>query len=539
MQCLLLQEMNIKASLTWTRVLMAASMLLLTAFVLYWLNSQYNSEKQALKKELMSDLDRAQREISDSVIYEKYIEPVILGGKDSLTSAFKLNDSVFSFKGEHITYSKYQQSPEQIDSIKKSIKKRKDQAERTLETNTIILDADSSKRMQHTIVLSTSGDDITDYPVSKILNTDNNDSSSNKFDSTLTTFLKSSLRSLMKVVFVDSIKALSLRLNFNDSGLIRNEFENGLAIRNKNIVATWSTDTTFADKQKDRFIYLDYEAYGAKEIVAVSGFTWYLAQKMLPQLGFALLLVVLILFSFIITYKSIKRQIKLNDMKNGLISNMSHELKTPVATVKVALEALDNFGVMNNPTKALEYIQMAKLETQRLEMLISKALNTSLMEQGKITIQREITDIAVLAKETIDLLKIRLAQNGADVKLSLEGNDFEVNIDKLHVQGALLNIIDNSLKYGTSPVEIDIHITARDASVIIDIKDNGPGIPDAYAEQVFEKFFRVPSGDEHTVQGYGLGLSYVQQVMQLHTGVARILPAATGAHFSLQFYKGR
>lgn len=227
-------------------------------------------------------------------------------------------------------------------------------------------------------------------------------------------------------------------------------------------------------------------------------------------------------------------------MKDGLISNMSHELKTPVATVKVALEAMDDYNIINNPQQAREYIHMARLETQRLEMLITKALNTSLMEQGKISLQKSNTDITLLTEDIVQSLKLRAEQNNTHITLHTEGTNFTINIDKLHVQGAILNIIDNSMKYATPPVNIKIKIIAQDATIAVHITDNGPGIPENYISQVFDKFFRVPTGDRHNVQGYGLGLSYVKQVMQLHNGVAQVnnIPGG-GCRFTLQFFRGR
>ncbi|MCB9045539.1 MAG: hypothetical protein H6550_05300 [Chitinophagales bacterium] len=541
--------MNNKAGLIWTRILMVASIMLLSAFVVYWLNSQYNDERELLQKELAGDLDRAQKEVTDSVIFEKYIAPVVLGNnKDSATSPFRLNDSVFSFKGQKIYISNSIHDSVDVDSIQKAIsgklkaldglasgRPRKIKLTRSY-TNTNLRFNDSDLQIEQSIILS-GKDDSAGYGISNLPDLATKPNIKLKFDSSVVMLVTSGLRSLMKSAFKDSISALSLRLEFTDSALVRDEFAKGLAIRNPHMRLSWKDDTI--NKNTGETILIDYDNYGNKGTVAITGYNWYLIQKILPQLLFSVLLIIFVLLSFMVTYKNIKRQIRLNDMKNGLISNMSHELKTPVATVKVALEALDDFGVMNDPQKALEYIHMAKLETQRLEMLISKALNTSLMEQGKITIQRELTDIAELTKETIELLKIRLEQNNAEIAIKKDGSDFFINVDKLHVQGALLNIIDNSLKYSTATVHIQILVTASDAGVRIDIRDDGPGIPAAYAGQVFDKFFRVPKGDEHNVQGYGLGLSYVQQVMQLHNGVARLHDSSTGAHFSLQFYKGR
>lgn len=538
---LLLLLMNTKNSLRWALVLMIASQLLLLAFVCYWLNSQYSDEKKALQKELLADLSETQRVITDSVLFERYIGPRFSTAKDDSNSISKLfkNGKVLPRNSE-VTFYSSDTNPLVIDSLTKSISKRLDSMDTALGTKIIISATDTNLIEKHlvlkgkmkkaesyntetnTVVISGDGN-ATYMPDSNILNA-----------------IAGLLRSALKESLKDSLGQMSLKVEPADIALVHKEFTKGLALRGKTLKATLISDSTINKADVKNKLMVSYNIYQHKGNVAVTGYRGYLLQKILPQLLFGVLLLMLVSLAFVVTYRNLKKQMKLSEIKNGLISNMSHELKTPVATVRVALEALDDYGVVNNPQQALEYVRMAKLETQRLEMLINKALNTSLLEQGILTLHREKTDIAALTTDIIKSLKLRLQQNDAQIQLHTEGSDFNLDIDKLHVQGVILNIIDNSIKYSKAPIIIDIEIIAQDASVSVNIKDNGPGIPEEYAEQVFDKFFRVPAGDTHNVQGYGLGLSYVKQVMQLHGGMVQLRrPPAGGSLFHLQFFRGR
>ncbi|MBZ0097530.1 MAG: HAMP domain-containing histidine kinase, partial [Taibaiella sp.] len=351
----------------------------------------------------------------------------------------------------------------------------------------------------------------------------------------ITRLVNSAVRNLLK----DSTGEVALELLPGDIALIQKVFAETLAQKDGFLRSKWSGAQTFPGTA-DGNLQLIYNVNGTNAIVAITGYKPYLAQKILPQSFFAMLLLIVFLAAFVLAYRNLKRQLQLGEIKNGLISNMSHELKTPVSIVKVALEAMDDYDIINNPTQAREYIQMAKLETNRLEMLINKTLNTSLLEQGRITLEREPTNIVILIREIIESLKLRLLQDDACINLHTEGADFILNIDKLHVQGVMLNILDNSIKYGGPSVKIDIHVIAGEATLTIHITDNGAGIPEKYRELVFEKFFRIPTGDRHNIQGYGLGLNYVKQVMQLHEGMSTVsnIPGG-GCRFTLQFFKNR
>ncbi len=270
--------------------------------------------------------------------------------------------------------------------------------------------------------------------------------------------------------------------------------------------------------------------------IVVSNYRDFIFWKMLPQMFFVLILLSLTATAFVVTFKSLSAQIRLSLLKDDFISNMSHELKTPIATVKVALEALNNYNIIDDPKLSREYLGMATSEMDRLELLATRVLNTSLLDSGKIYLQQESHDLKELVEEVLQNLQPRLREHNAQVSFAAGPGYFPVHVDKLHMQGVLVNLIDNSLKYGEAPVCINIDLTLQNSTVQLAVTDNGPGIPEEYKEKVFEKFFRVPTGDRHNTKGHGLGLSYAAQVMRQHKGsIAVNNLAAGGCMFTLTF----
>ncbi|MBK6964234.1 MAG: HAMP domain-containing histidine kinase [Bacteroidales bacterium] len=250
----------------------------------------------------------------------------------------------------------------------------------------------------------------------------------------------------------------------------------------------------------------------------VEGYRLVILRGIWPQFIFALLLVLLTASAFILSFRSLKAQVLLNEQRNDFIRNMSHELKTPVATVKVALEALKNFNRRNDPVLMDEYLDMATAETNRLEMLISRVMNISASNGELIKPNPEQTDMGDLIREVLQAFKPRIEAEKAIVTVNLPDESITENIDRLHLQGVILNLIDNSLKYSIPPAEIEIVLSSDKNGIRITVADRGIGIPAEYRSRIFEKFFRVPTGDRHNVKGYGLGLSYAEMVMKQHGG---------------------
>lgn len=284
-----------------------------------------------------------------------------------------------------------------------------------------------------------------------------------------------------------------------------------------NFNSQWINNTDSNTKGSNA-IFIKSNFFTNENGVIVGDYKGYIFWKLIPQFLFAAILLSLTGAAFWIAFRSLRAQLKLSALKDDFISNMSHELKTPIATVKLALEALNNFNVIEDPERGREYLGMATSEMDRLELLATRVLNTSLLESGKIYLQQEAYDLKKLVEEVLQAMQGRIEQQNARVSFEATSSGFDILMDKLHMQGVLVNLIDNSLKYGVAPVNINIRLTEENGHVQLSHTDNGPGIPEEYKEKVFEKFFRVPTGNRHNTKGYGLGLSYAAQVMRQHNG---------------------
>jgi two-component system, OmpR family, phosphate regulon sensor histidine kinase PhoR len=246
-------------------------------------------------------------------------------------------------------------------------------------------------------------------------------------------------------------------------------------------------------------------------------FGYMLGKLKLPIL-FSLLLVGITVASFSLLYRNIVRQHRLAELKNDFISNVTHELKTPIATVGVAIEALKNFNAIDDAARTREYLDISQNELQRLNLLIDKVLKLSIFERKEIELRKELFDYRQLTLEVMGSMRLQFEKYGAKVSFEALGNDFNIEADKLHVTSVLYNLLDNALKYSRENPEIHVELKAGESEILLIVRDNGIGIPPAYTSKVFEKFFRVPTGNKHNVKGYGLGLSYVAEVVNRHQG---------------------
>lgn len=249
----------------------------------------------------------------------------------------------------------------------------------------------------------------------------------------------------------------------------------------------------------------------------VEGFYTLILKDILPQALFALILVILTATAFILSYKSLKSQILLNEQRDDFVRNMSHEIRTPVATVKVALEALKNFNRRNEPEVLEEYLSMAVDETNRLERLINRVMAVS-NGGDKVVTERKSVELRQFITEFLRSIKPRIEIENASVNAIFPDTSVIIEADILHLHGVIMNLIDNSIKYSAKPAIIDIELQAKENKAILIVSDHGPGIPEAYKSRIFDKFFRVPAGDVHNIKGYGLGLTYAQMVVNQHGG---------------------
>lgn len=261
----------------------------------------------------------------------------------------------------------------------------------------------------------------------------------------------------------------------------------------------------------------------------------YLFGKLRNNVLFSAFLLVVTSLTFWLIFRNLRKQSRLNALKNELISNVTHELKTPLATMSVALEALQQFGGNANPQTTREYLEISQNEVNRLSLMVDNILKASLLEKQAVTIYPSPVDLQGLSTLAVKSWQLRFSQAGGNIRMSTEGDDFIIEADEVQVSSILNNLIDNALKYsGTSP-EVNIEIRSEPHFVTLKVKDNGMGIPREYQGQIFEKFFRVPTGDRHNVKGYGLGLNYVKHIMDLHQGLVTLESGNNGTTFILTF----
>jgi two-component system, OmpR family, phosphate regulon sensor histidine kinase PhoR len=244
----------------------------------------------------------------------------------------------------------------------------------------------------------------------------------------------------------------------------------------------------------------------------------YLLKKISLPILFSVLLIGITLVTFTLLYRNLLRQQRLADIKNEFISNITHELKTPIATVGVAIEALKNFNAIHDAQKTKEYLDISSNELQRLGLLVDKVLKLSMFEKKEIELNKEYFNIMEVTREVLDAMKPQFEKQNAAVTLNSSGPQFIIYADKLHITSVLYNLFDNALKYSNNEPVIGIEISSGDNSITLVVKDNGIGIAHEYRKKIFEKFFRVPSGNRHSVKGYGLGLSYVSEIIKRHGG---------------------
>jgi two-component system phosphate regulon sensor histidine kinase PhoR len=276
-----------------------------------------------------------------------------------------------------------------------------------------------------------------------------------------------------------------------------------------------------AGEFKTSFIFVGLSNAYAYQATFGNAFGYIVGKLKLPVLV-GLLLIAITIVSFVFLYRGLLAQQRLATLKNEFISNITHELKTPIATVNVAIEALRNFNALQNPERTKEYLDISALELQRLSMLVDKVLKLSMFENKEIELNKENINLHQLAAEVIAAMKLQFEKAGALIQLTKDAGDFTVKADRLHITSVLYNLLDNALKYSKEKPAITVHLYRDGQFAAIEVCDNGIGISPAYKDKIFEKFFRVPSGDHHNIKGYGLGLSYVHHIVTKHDGLINV-----------------
>ena len=240
--------------------------------------------------------------------------------------------------------------------------------------------------------------------------------------------------------------------------------------------------------------------------------------NIIPQIGFAFFLLGMTIIAIWSSQRFYRQQQSALKAKNQFISNMAHELRTPVTTIGIALEAIQNFDVMSNPEQAKSYLQTSRNELNRLNELIERVLSVAKQKDQNNFYNKQEVAFQTIVKEALKVMEPKIKNHQASVEINEPQNPLKLKGDAFHLKNAIQNLVDNALKYNPRGVQIKMDVELIPGHLLFKVSDNGIGIPHQYQKQVFDQFFRVPSGDVHNVKGHGLGLAYVQKTIKAHGG---------------------
>ncbi|MEI8201687.1 MAG: ATP-binding protein [Bacteroidota bacterium] len=242
----------------------------------------------------------------------------------------------------------------------------------------------------------------------------------------------------------------------------------------------------------------------------------------LSQLGFmlgaAFFLIGLIIFIFGYTLYTLLRQKKLSEMKNDFINNMTHEFKTPISTISLACEALTDKDIKKTESLYNSYIHVINDENKRLGILSERILQTALLEKGTLNLKKEKLILHDIITEVVKSISLQVERKRGHIIAHLYASGSTIFADKVHITNVIYNLLDNANKYTPETPEIIIETQDSYNGMLILVKDNGIGISKANQKKIFEKLYRVPTGNIHNVKGFGLGLSYVKKIIEEHGG---------------------
>ncbi|AHM60790.1 two-component system, OmpR family, phosphate regulon sensor histidine kinase PhoR [Flammeovirgaceae bacterium 311] len=253
--------------------------------------------------------------------------------------------------------------------------------------------------------------------------------------------------------------------------------------------------------------------------------TGYLLSRMSSTLASSALLMLIVMGCFAYAVQTILRQKKLSEIKNDFINNMTHELKTPIATISMACEALHDPDLNRQPGIQDRYLGIINQENRRLGQQVEKVLQIARLEKQKPVLKLETVAVHELIEGIADIYRLQLPAEGS-IKLQLDALDQTIQADRLHLTGILNNLLENAIKYSEGAPHIDVYTTNTllndKAAIAITVADKGIGISRENQEKIFDKFYRVPTGNVHNVKGFGLGLAFVRYSTEAHGGQIKL-----------------
>ena len=273
----------------------------------------------------------------------------------------------------------------------------------------------------------------------------------------------------------------------------------------KNASLVLSSKSTYLPRHSDLKIHFSNE-------------TKIILKRILTSILISTLLVLAVISCLFYLLKIINQQKQLAEVKNDLISNITHEFKTPIATIGVALESIKNFNVIDNKEKTKTYLDISENQLSKLNMMVEKLLETATLDSENLELKKETYHITDLLLSIVE--KHKMQTKVKTITYTPSSEPMMANLDVFHFENAINNILDNAIKYGGDSISIDL--TQNSFAFTVSISDSGNSLTKATKDKIFEKFYRIPKGNTHDVKGFGIGLYYTKKIVEKHGGTIQL-----------------
>lgn len=241
---------------------------------------------------------------------------------------------------------------------------------------------------------------------------------------------------------------------------------------------------------------------------------------MIPSFAFTFILMFIFIYTIVMAFK----QKKLSEIKNDFINNMTHELKTPISSISLAAQMMNDEAVTKSPAMMKHLGGVVNDESKRLRFLVEKVLQMSMFDDKTAIFKKKELDLNEMVENIANSFSLRVEHTGGRINTLVEAENSKIYVDEIHFSNVIHNLMDNAVKYKKEegPLILEVHTWNADGKLMLSIQDNGIGIKKENLKKVFEKFYRVHTGNVHNVKGFGLGLAYVKKIVDLHKGEIKV-----------------
>lgn len=512
-----------QSTLKWIIVLMALALIGLVSFQMYWINNAINISEDRFRKGVHDALNSVSNKLEQQEIVYTAAKKLQFSqhgktwiGLDSIKviSTNKNNDSAKTILFREEDVQKFYFTPDSSEKDNQEVKIETDKP--FTKNDGVLIDEDvliEVKRFRASI------DSIVEYDIASEGNIQKVEEKSEMVTVVLNE-LFSKERKLENRIDERQLQAL-LTLSLQNQG-IDIDYDYSVLDGAENTIVLTNSEENHDEISRSEFrtILFTRDIIPSKNYLAVyfPDQQTFLIGKIWFSLASSILLVLVIVAIFGYALYTIMTQKKISEIKNDFINNMTHEFKTPISTVSLACEALQDEDVKKSDAFLQRYISIIQAENKRLGLQVEKVLQMATLEKKDFKLKMENLNIHDVIESALENINIQIEKREGVIKKQLFASEKEVIADEVHLTNIIYNLLDNANKYSREKPEITIATKNRDGGIVVQISDKGIGMSKEVLNRVFEKFYREPTGNLHDVKGFGLGLTYVKTMLDAQAG---------------------